>query len=439
MKKSISKKMDTNKKKYKKTKKNKHNGGKHNAIQKRILSYAGETPFEEILKKPNAISAVFKQYTSMDGVRDMAKFGLGVISQMISGQDTIVELIFSIQSTISLLLSLNSIINGLLSDPRFSFITKLVDIETTATGPSIKIKVDLTDEYTYQRVHREGGTKYNKVITQDGIQKLKKKTLKLFEEFIKEDNKLPESEQAFPVLSKIVGSALQSFIIVLADWISNIVPEDDGVVGNVIKLLIQNRPDLMLEFFVNSIRLIPESIRYYLLEPNAIDKVFHMVIDQIILEIKENPVPEELQREFDKRNLQIIEQINNGKKYYFGYIVSTGMFFLLLGPGTVISVSKASKLVGIDFVSKYLISKLESVKKNSKSVTSILSTIIPVFLILFIISARCFQIENDIPDNTSNMIDKSEQEFKNMINSYTNIKYNNMVDNWFQKIEKKIY
>lgn len=437
MKKSISKKMDTNKKKYKKTKKNKHNGGKHNAIQKRILSYAGETPFEEILKKPNAISAVFKQYTSMDGVRDMAKFGLGVISQMISGQDTIVELIFSIQSTISLLLSLNSIINGLLSDPRFSFITKLVDIETTATGPSIKIKVDLTDEYTYQRVHREGGTKYNKVITQDGIQKLKKKTLELFEEFIKEDNKLPESEQAFPVLSENVGSALQSFIIVLADWISNIVPEDDGVVGNIIKLLIQNRPDLMLEFFVNSIRLIPDSIRYYLLDPNAIDKVFHTVIDQIILEIKENPVPEELQREFDKGNLQIIEQINNGKKYYFGYIVSTGMFFLLLGPGTVISVSKASKLVGIEFVSKYLISKLESVKKNSKSVTGILSTIIPVFLILFIISSRCFQIENDIPDNTSNMIDKSEQEFKNMINSYTNIKYNNMVDKWFQKSVKK--
>ena len=437
MKKSISKKMDTNKKKYKKTKKNKHNGGKHNAIQKRILSYAGETPFEEILKKPNAISAVFKQYTSMDGVRDMAKFGLGVISQMISGQDTIVELIFSIQSTISLLLSLNSIINGLLSDPRFSFITKLVDIETTATGPSIKIKVDLTDEYTYQRVHREGGTKYNKVITQDGIQKLKKKTLELFEEFIKEDNKLPESEQAFPVLSENVGSALQSFIIVLADWISNIVPEDDGVVGNIIKLLIQNRPDLMLEFFVNSIRLIPDSIRYYLLDPNAIDKVFHTVIDQIILEIKENPVPEELQREFDKGNLQIIEQINNGKKYYFGYIVSTGMFFLLLGPGTVISVSKASKLVGIEFVSKYLISKLESVKKNSKSVTGILSTIIPVFLILFIISSRCFQIENDIPDNTSNMINKSEQEFKNMINSYTNIKYNNMVDKWFQKSVKK--
>lgn len=437
MKKSISKKMDTNKKKYKKTKKNKHNGGKHNAIQKRILSYAGETPFEEILKKPNAISAVFKQYTSMDGVRDMAKFGLGVISQMISGQDTIVELIFSIQSTISLLLSLNSIINGLLSDPRFSFITKLVEIETTATGPSIKIKVDLTDEYTYQRVHREGGTKYNKVITQDGIQKLKKKTLELFEEFIKEDNKLSESEQAFPVLSENVGSALQSFIIVLADWISNIVPEDDGVVGNIIKLLIQNRPDLMLEFFVNSIRLIPDSIRYYLLDPNAIDKVFHTVIDQIILEIKENPVPEELQREFDKGNLQIIEQINNGKKYYFGYIVSTGMFFLLLGPGTVISVSKASKLVGIEFVSKYLISKLESVKKNSKSVTGILSTIIPVFLILFIISSRCFQIENDIPDNTSNMIDKSEQEFKNMINSYTNIKYNNMVDKWFQKSVKK--
>ena len=113
------------------------------------------------------------------------------------------------------------------------------------------------------------------------------------------------------------------------------------------------------------------------------------------------------------------------------------MFFLLLGPGTVISVSKASKLVGIEFVSKYLISKLESVKKNSKSVTGILSTIIPVFLILFIISSRCFQIENDIPDNTSNMIDKSEQEFKNMINSYTNIKYNNMVDKWFQKSVKK--
>jgi len=431
MRKSVNIKSDKNNK-AKKISKHNHKGGKHNAIQKNIISYVEETPFEEILKSPNIISAIFKQYTSMDGFRDMGKLGLGIVSQLLTGVDTIVELIFSIQSTISLLFSLNSIINGLLSDPRFSFLKELIDIETTLKGPSINIKVDMTDDFKYQRVHRNH-TKYNKIITQDGIQKLKKKTLQLFEEFIEEDNKLSESEQAFPILSEIVESALQSFIIVLADWISNIVPEDNGIAGNMIKLLIQNRPDLMLEFFVNSIRLLPEKIRYFLLDPNAIDKIFHKIIDQIILEIKENPVPEKLQKEFDSGDLQIIEKIEKGKKYYFGYIVSTGIFFLLVGPGTIISASKGSKLFGIEMFSNYLINKLESIKENSKSVTSILSTIIPLFLILFIISARCFQIENDIPEENNNVIDKTNKEFNNIIKIYSNIKYNNMVDNWFQE------
>lgn len=421
--------------KAKKTLNRNHKGGKHNTIQKKILSYVEETPFEEILKSPNIISAIFKQYTSMDGFRDMGKLGLGIVSQLLTGVDTIVELIFSIQSSISLLLSLNSIINGLLSDPRFSFLKELIDIETTLKGPSINIKVDMTGDFKYQRVHR-AHTKYNKIITQDGIQKLKTKTLQLFEEFIEEDNKLPESEQAFPILSEIVESALQSFIIVLADWISNIVPQDDGIAGNMIKLLIQNRPDLMLEFFVNSIRLLPEKIRYFLLNPDAIDKIFHKIIDQIILEIKENPIPEKLQKEFDSGDLQIIEKIEKGKKYYFGYIVSTGIYFLLVGPGTIISASKGSKLFGIEMFSNYLINKLESIKENSKSITSILSTIIPLFLILFIISARCFQIENDIPEKNNNIIEKSNKEFNNIIKLYSNIKYNNMVDNWFQENKK---
>lgn len=418
-------------KKFKKTLKKKK-GGKYNRLQQKILSFTEETPFEEILKQPNIISTVFKQYTSMDGVRDIGKFGLGVISQLLTGVDSVVELIFTIQSTISLISSLDSIVNGLLSDPRFSFLKKLFDIELSITGPSIKLNIDLTNDFIYQRVHRSD-TKYNKVMKQDAIQKLKKQTLLLLNEFIEKDNKLPENEQAFPLLSEMMNSALQSFIIVLSDWISNIVPEDDGVAGNMVKILIQNRPDLMLEFFVNSIRLLPNNVRNFLLDPKIIDNFFAKLIDQIILEIKENPIPEILQKEFDNGNLQIKEKIIKGKKYYFAYIVSTGMFFLLVGPGTIISFAKGTKLMKINLVSNYLIDKLETIKKESKRVTGIISTIIPLFLIIFIISAKCYQIENNIEENKNDFVNKSDQKIKEMINFYSNIKYNNMVDNWFQK------